>query len=100
MAAVVAAAERDAEVLRLLSTADALLAQLAAGLPPSSLLLVLSGQGNTALWRALHGECLERKERERSGMLQAWRDAANGSQEVQRKGERARAGVALLLAKP
>jgi len=43
--------------------ADALLAGMAAALPPGSLRRVLSGQGNTALWRVLHGECLDKKER-------------------------------------
>lgn len=63
MAALVASTERDSELGRLLSAADQLLAGMAAALPPSSLLLVLSGQGNTALWRVLHGECLDKKER-------------------------------------
>lgn len=100
MAAAVAAADTDPECRRLLATADALLAPLAAALPPACLLLVLSGQGNTALTRALHGECLERKERERAGLLQAWRDAANASPHVKALVQRAKAGVALLAATP
>ena len=57
----VAAAQRDPEPRRILQQADQRLAQLAAALPAGALLLVVSGQGNTALCRALHGEGSKRK---------------------------------------
>lgn len=58
--AVVRHAAHDPHVAELAARLDARVAALHAALPPGSLLLACSGQGNTALLRALQGEIGER----------------------------------------
>jgi hypothetical protein len=94
LAAAVGAAAQHPQTLHLVQQAAELLEQLVAALPANSLLLVLSGQGNTALCRALHGEGGRRKE----GGFAAQNvrhTAARGSPAVQGLVERAQRGVCL-----
>ncbi|PRW44608.1 small RNA degrading nuclease 5-like isoform X2 [Chlorella sorokiniana] len=94
LAAAVASAQRDGETKRLLQQADAQLARLAAGLPPNTLLLVLSGQGNNALSRVLHGEGSRRKEGIEGQNKR--REAARTSVPVQQLAQRAQQGTLLV----
>ena len=94
LAAAVTAARQDGETKRLLQQADALLACLAAGLPPNTLLLVLSGQGNNALSRVLHGEGSRRKEGIEGQNRR--REAAKASVPVQQLAQRAQQGALLV----
>ena len=94
LAAAVAAAQQDGEAKRLLQQADGLLARLAAGLPPNTLLLVLSGQGNTALSRVLRGEGSRRKDGVEGQNRR--REAAKASVPVQRLAQRAQQGALLV----
>ena len=98
-AAVVAAAAQHPQALRLLQQAAGLLEQLVAALPANSLLLVLSGQGNTALCRALHGEGGRRKE-EGVAAQNARNTAARSSPAVRGLVERAQKGVCLAAIGP
>lgn len=93
LTAAVAAAHSDARARSLLKQADMLLEQLAKALPAGSLLLVLSGQGNTPLCRAAQGE--GRFRGERAGAAEQ-RAAAKASAPVQALAERAQRGVCLL----
>ena len=95
LAAAVVAAQQDGEARRLLCKADALLARLAAGLPPNCLLLVLSGQGNNALARVLHGEGSRRKDGVEAANRR--REAAKASVPVQQLAQRAQQGALLAL---
>lgn len=88
-----AAAHSDARAHSLLKQVDELLSQLAAALPTGSLLLVLSGQGNTPLCRALQGEGRFKDERAAAAEQRA---AAKASAPVQALAERAQRGVCLL----
>lgn len=87
----VAAAQADQQPRSILRQADGLVAQLAATMPPGGLLLVVSGQGDTALCRALQGDGCRQKE-----VAQARQAAAKACQPVQALALRAQQGVCMV----
>ena len=86
-----AAAQEDPQPRRILQQVDRLLMQLVAALPPGALLLVLSGQGDTALCRTLQGEGSRHKEE-----AAARQAAAKASRPVHALVQRAQQGVCLV----
>jgi hypothetical protein len=92
--ATLTAAEQDPEPAKILARADELLARLRGALQEGALLLVLSGQGDTPLCRALHGEGSHRKERGPEAQQLAAR-RAQASREVRELAQRAQQGTCL-----